>query len=68
MALAMFEKDCEIKALIRSIRTDIINFSQCVSKMYAPHQIEPIPLIDNADMIFPIKNIEQALKLLKEFK
>lgn len=68
MALAMYEKECEIQSLVRSLRTDIINFSQCVSKMYAPKEIESIPIIDNADMILPIKNIEQALKLLKEFR
>lgn len=64
----MFEKRAEEKDLIRSVRTDIINFSQAVTKMYDPKQIQPIPIIDNANMVIPIKTIEQALKLLKEFR
>jgi len=68
MELAMFEKRAEEKDLVRSIRTDIINFSGVVSKMYAPNDILPIPVIDNANIIMPIRTIEQALKLLKEFE
>ena len=64
----MFEKRAEEKDLVRSIRTDIINFSGVVSKMYAPNDILPIPVIDNANIIMPIRTIEQALKLLKEFE
>lgn len=64
----MFEKRAEERDLVRSIRTDIINFSGVVSKMYAPNDILPIPIIDNANIIMPIRTIEQALKLLKEFE
>ena len=64
----MFEKRAEEKDLVRSIRTDIINFSGVVSKMYNPNDILPIPIIDNANITMPIRTIEQALKLLKEFE
>ncbi len=68
MDWAMDEKRAEERDLIRSVRTDIINFSERVSKWYTPQQIEPIPIIDNVNLVIPIKTIEQALKLLKEFK
>lgn len=68
MALAMYEKECETDELVRRIRMDIINFSGFVTKKYEGKDVHPIPIIDNANMVMHIKNIDQALSLLKEFK
>lgn len=69
MELAQFEKRAEEKAVIRELRHDIINFAGMgASKRYSPEEIQPIPLIDNADLIMPIRSIEEALKLLKTFE
>lgn len=69
LELAMFEKECETLALIRSVRTDIINFSGWgATKKYSPEQIMPIGIIDNKNIISPIRNIDQALKLVESFK
>lgn len=68
MTLAMYERDEEAKESIRQLRVDIINLAPGVTKKYTAAQILPIPIIDNANIILHIKNIEQALRLLKEFK
>lgn len=69
LELAMFEKRAEERALLREIRADIINFGGMgAKKMYSSKEIEPIPYLDNADLIMPIRSIEEALKLLKMFE
>jgi hypothetical protein len=69
LELAMFEKECENLALLRQVRTDIVNFSGMgATKRHSEKDIMSIPMIDNQYIITPIKNIEQALTLLKQFE
>lgn len=65
----MFEKRCEHKELLRDIRADIINFSGMGAKKYTQaSDISPLPLLDNMNVIVPIRNDNEAHKLLKEFE
>lgn len=65
----MFEKRAEQKELLRDIRADIINFAGMGAKKYtAPQDIVPLPILDNNNIILPIRNINDAIKLLKEFE
>lgn len=65
----MFEKKCETLDMLRDIRADIINFAGMgVTKRISPKDVMSIAIIDNKDLILPIRSIEEALKLLKEFE
>lgn len=69
LELAMFEKKCEDRDMIRQVRADIISFAGMgTSKRYEGKDIDPIPLIDNMDLIMPIRSMAEALKLLKTFE
>lgn len=65
----MMVKRSEELANIRLIRSDIINFGGMgVTKRVTDKQIMSIPIIDNADIILPIRTLEDALRFLKEFE
>lgn len=65
----MHYKKCEQQEMLRVIQSAIINFSGMgVKKPVSPQQIMPIPLLDSADIILPISNLESALKLFKQFE
>jgi len=69
MALAMHEKECDEQDKFRTLRADIINFAGMgAKKAITPEQLQEIPLIDNKNLILPIRNEAEALKLLKEFE
>ena len=65
----MFEQKCEERDMIRTLRADVISFAGMgAKKVYAPKEIDPIPFIDNADLVMPIKSIDEAMKLVKMFE
>ena len=69
MEVAQFEKKCETQDLIRSLRSDIINFGGMgVKKMVTPQELMPLPLIDNEYIVLPIRSVDEALKLLESFR
>lgn len=53
---------------VRSIETAIVNYGGMGStKQIKPKDLYTIPLIDNRDVIIPIRTKEKALELLKTF-
>lgn len=67
--LAEMEADSEIQDIVRILRHDIMVFGGMgVKKSPTLEQIRSIPLIDKRDLVRPIRTIEEALKLLEEFK
>lgn len=71
MVLAMREKDAEEWEKVRTVQTAILNWGGMGTKdgkYYPPQEVMKIPLIDNADIVLPIRSIEEALKLLKMFE
>lgn len=69
MELAMMAKRSEEMELIRLVRADIITFAGMGAKK-APSlkQVMSLPIIDNADIILPIRTLDEAVKFLKEFE
>ncbi len=62
------EEKAERLAFLRSIESAIINFGGMGTKSYLKEtQIRPIPLIDNVGIIMPIRDDEQAYRLLNKF-
>jgi len=69
METGQFEIRCEKQDFLRTIRSDIINFGGMgVKKHVSPQDLMPLPLIDNDNIILPIRNVAEALKLLASFK
>jgi len=68
MELAMMEKKSEEQAMLRLIRSDIIHFAGMgASKRYSDQEIMSIPIIDNQNIILPIRTVKEAVALLKSF-
>lgn len=62
------EEKAERLSFLRSIESAIINFGGMGTKSYLKEtQIRPIPLIDNVGIIMPIRDDEQAYRLLNKF-
>ena len=62
------EEKAERLSFLRSIKSAIINFGGMGTKSYLKEtQIRPIPLIDNVGIIMPIRDDEQAYRLLNKF-
>lgn len=70
MVLAMSEKDAEEWEKVRTVQTAILNWGGMggKDKYYQPQEVMKIPLIDNADLVMPIRTMADALKLLKTFE
>lgn len=64
----MLLKEAEELATIRLLRSDIIHFAGMgAGKRYSDQEIMSIPIIDNKNIILPIKTLKEALALLKSF-
>lgn len=71
MELAMFEKECETLDMLRSIRADIRSFAGMGlkgGKILSPQDVSGIPIIDNKNIIVPIRSVNQAIELLNTFE
>lgn len=66
----MQEKDAEEWDKVRTVQTAILNWGGMggKDKYYPPEEVMKIPLIDNADIILPIRSMKEALELLKKFE
>lgn len=68
MEAAMTLKQAEQLSTIRLIRSDIIHFAGMgASKRYSDQEIMSIPIVDNKNIILPIKTVKEAVALLKSF-
>lgn len=68
MEAAMMLKQAEQLSTIRLIRSDIIHFAGMgASKRYSDQEIMSIPIVDNQNIILPIKTVKEAVALLKSF-
>ena len=68
MKIGKVEEAAEKWNYIRTIETAVINFGGMGTTKYSPaNEIRSIPIIDNEGVIIPIRNIEQAYKLLNTF-
>lgn len=68
MELAMLHKHSEELATIRLLRSDIVHFAGMgASKRYSDQEIMLIPIVDNQNIILPIKTVKEAVALLKSF-
>jgi len=68
MELAMLHKHSEQLATIRLLRSDIVHFAGMgASKRYSDQEIMSIPIVDNQNIILPIKTVKEAVALLKSF-
>lgn len=68
MEAAMMLKQAEELSTIRLIRSDIIHFAGMgASKRYSDQEIMSIPIVDNRNIILPIKTVKEAVALLKSF-
>lgn len=64
----MMLKQAEELSTIRLIRSDIIHFAGMgASKRYSDQEIMSIPIVDNRNIILPIKTVKEAVALLKSF-
>jgi len=64
----MMLKQAEQLSTIRLIRSDIIHFAGMgASKRYSDQEIMSIPIVDNQNIILPIKTVKEAVALLKSF-
>ena len=68
MEAAMTLKNAEDLATIRLLRSDIVHFAGMgASKRYSDQEIMSIPIVDNQNIILPIKTVKEAVALLKSF-
>lgn len=64
----MLHKHSEQLATIRLLRSDIVHFAGMgASKRYSDQEIMSIPIVDNQNIILPIKTVKEAVALLKSF-
>ena len=64
----MMQKQAEELSTIRLIRSDIVHFAGMGSgKRYSDKEIMSIPMVDNQNLILPIRSIKEAEALLKTF-
>lgn len=70
MVIGDMMKRAESFNLVRMVETAIINFSGFGGrkKMVTPQEVRRIPVIDNIDVIIPIRSKDEALQLLNRFK
>lgn len=64
----MMVKKAEELSVIRLLRSDIVHFAGMgAGKKYSDQEIMPIPIVDNQNIILPIKTVKEAVALLKSF-
>lgn len=63
------ESKAEQWQYVRAIETAIVNYGGMGVKKYVPEtELRSLPLIDNKYVIMPIRNTEQAYRLLNAFQ
>lgn len=70
MTIGEMNKRFETLDFVRMIETAILNYGGMggSKKAITPQEYRPIPTLDNADIVIPIRDRDKASKLLKEFE